>query len=247
MEITSVIGPILGIVSVIGTAMVKHVPLSNLWGLSALIIVGLGSAAAVLIAYPMKDVIWSFKAIGLYLNGPKSNVEGLISEVDRLSQLARKDGFLALEKEIDKLEEPMLAKGLRMLVDNTDPAVIQETLDAQIHLMYENEEIAAKFWEDIGAFSPTVGILGAVLGLMVVMNNLQNPDMIGPGIAAAFVATLYGVALANLWALPAGKKIKRMCHHQKVFREMACIGVMGIAQGVSPKVLVERLKGMHDH
>lgn len=247
MELTSIIGPILGAVAVIGTALIKGVPLGQLVGGSAAMIVGVGSLAAVLIGYPMKDFIYSLKAVGLFLKGPQTNADNLISEIERLAQLARKDGFLALEKEIDKLEEPMLQKGIRMLVDNTDPETIQEVLEGEIALLYEEEEIAAKFWEDMGAFAPTVGILGAVLGLMVVMNNLSNPDMIGPGIAAAFIATLYGVGLANLWALPAGKKIKRMCHHKKVFREMVAIGVMGIAQSHSPKILVERLRGMHGH
>lgn len=244
MELSSIIGPILGIVAVVGTAAAKGVPISSLWGVSALIIVGVGTVGAVVNSYPLKDVIFSLKSIGFYLKGPAHNADALIGDVERLAQMARKDGFLALEKEVEKLENPILQKGVRMLVDNTDPAVIQEVLDGEIALLYEEEEIAAKFWEDVGAFSPAVGIIGAVLGLMVVMQNLSNPDAIGPGIATAFIATIYGVALANLFAMPMGKKIKRMCHHQKMFREMAAIGVIGIAQSQSPKVLVERLRGM---
>lgn len=248
MELTSILGPVLAAVAVVGTALIKGVPLMSLVGGSAAMIVGVGSIAAVLIAYPMKDVIFSVKSLGLYLKGPQTHSDVVIGEIERLAQLARKDGFLALEKEIEKLEDPMLQKGIRMLVDNTDPETIQQVLEGEIMLMYEEEELAAKFWEDIGAFSPTVGIIGAVLGLMVVMQNLNNPDAIGPGIATAFVATIYGVAIANLFALPAGKKIKRMCHQKKVFREMVAVGVMGIAQSHSPKILVERLKGMaHDH
>lgn len=246
MEITSILGPLIGVGAVLGTALIKDVPLSSLYGTSAVIIVGAGTAGAMLVGYPMKDVIHSFKSLGLYLKGPGINADALINDVERLAQLARKDGFLALEKEVDNLQDHFLQKGVRMLVDNTDPLVIQDTLESEIALMYEEEEIAAKFWEDVGAFAPTVGIIGAVLGLMVVMQNLQNPDAIGPGIAAAFIATIYGVALANLFALPAGKKLKRMCHHKKTFREIATIGVLGIANGHSPKVLVERLRGMAD-
>jgi chemotaxis protein MotA len=244
MELTSIIGPILGIVAIFGTAMLKTLPLSSLWGGSALCIVGLGTIAAVLVAYPMKDVIFAVKSLGLFLKGPHSDTEGLVRDVERLAQLARKDGFLALEKEIDKLDDDFLRKGVRMLVDNVDPIIIQESLDSEIGLLYEEEEIAAKFWEDVGAFSPTVGIIGAVLGLMFVMQNLSNPDKIGPGIATAFIATIYGVAVANLFAIPVGKKIKRMCHHKKIHREIATTGVLGIAQSHSPKVLIERLQGM---
>jgi chemotaxis protein MotA len=172
------------------------------------------------------------------------DMEGTISTIERLAQLARKDGVLALEKEIEKIEDPFLKKGVEMVSMNTESSVIENTLYSEIDMLYEEEEIAAKFWEDMGAFAPTIGILGAVLGLMVVMLNLDNPAEIGPGIKTAFIATLYGVALANLFALPAGKKIKRMCHHKKVFRELIAVGILGIAQGTSPKVLVERLHGM---
>ena len=247
MEITSIVGPVLGIAAVLGTAAVKGLNPMALWGFSALLIVGGGTIAAMLTAYPMADVKHSVSSLKLFLNGPGHKADALIADVERLATLARKDGFLALEKEVEKLEDRILQKGIRMLVDNTDPAVIQEVLEGEIAMLYEEEELAAKFWEDVGAFSPTVGIIGAVLGLMVVMTNLSNPDAIGPGISTAFIATVYGVAIANLFGLPAGKKIKRFCHHVKVEREIAMIGVMGIATSVSPKVLVERMNGMAHH
>lgn len=244
MELSSIIGPILGTIAVVGTAIVKGLQVPMLWGGSAALIVGLGALAAVMTAYPLKDVIFSFKSLGLFLNGPKMDTEGTISTIERLAQLARKDGVLALEKEIDKLDDHFMKKGIEMVSMNTDAIVIENTLLSEIDMIYEEEEIAAKFWEDMGAFAPTIGIMGAVLGLMVVMLNLDNPPEIGPGIKTAFIATLYGVGLANLFALPAGKKIKRMCHHKKVYREMIAVGIVGIAQGTAPKVLVERLHGM---
>lgn len=244
MELSSIIGPILGLIAVIGTAIIKGLQVPMLWGGSAAMIVGMGSFAAVMTAYPLKDVIFSFKSLGLFLSGPKMDTEGTISTIERLAQMARKDGVLALEKEIDKLDDHFMKKGIEMVSMNTDAIVIENTLLAEIDMIYEEEEIAAKFWEDMGAFAPTIGIMGAVLGLMVVMLNLDNPPEIGPGIKTAFIATLYGVGLANLFALPCGKKIKRMCHHKKVYREMIAVGIVGIAQGTAPKVLVERLHGM---
>lgn len=244
MELTSLIGPLIGCVAVIGTALLKGLTIPALWGGSAFMIVFLGSFAAVTVAYPMKDLVFSLKSLGLFLNGPKLDVHGTITTIERLAQLARKDGVLALEKEIDKLDDEFMKKGIEMVSMNMEAIVIENSLYAEIDMMYEEEEIAAKFWEDMGAFAPTIGIMGAVLGLMVVMLNLDNPPAIGPGIKTAFIATLYGVGLANLFALPAGKKIKRMCHHKKVYRELIAVGVLGIAQGTSPKVLVERLNGM---
>ena len=246
MELSSIVGPVLGAVAVLGTAVVKGISIPSLFGVSAVMIIGLGSAGAVVTAYPMKDVVHSMKSLGLFISGPKANHEELIAEIERLSQMHKKDGSLALEKEIEGIQEPILKKGIQMIVDNIDGEVIHEALENEIEILFEEEEIAAKFWEDMGAFSPTVGIIGAVLGLMVVMNNLDNPDAIGPGIATAFIATIYGVALANLFALPAGKKIKRMCQQVKLYREMALVGVMGISHGLGAKVIVERLNGMSE-
>ena len=245
MEITSIIGPIMGITAVLVTAVLKGLTVGMLWGTTAFIIVGFGSLSAVLTAYPMADVKMSFKSLKMVLTGPQCDVEGAIANIERLAQLARKDGVLALEKEVDKLEDHFMKKGIEMVSMNIEAAVIENTLWGEIEMLYEDEEMAAKFWEDMGAFAPTIGIMGAVLGLMVVMLNLDNPPEIGPGIKTAFIATLYGVGLANLFALPAGKKIKRMCHHKKVFREIIATGVLGISQGTAPKLLVERLHGMH--
>lgn len=244
MELTSIIGPVLGVTAVLVTAVLKGLSISMLWAATAFVIVGFGSLAAVLTAYPLKDVKFSFKSLKLFLNGPKTDIEGVISSIERLAQLARKDGVLALEKELDKIEDHFMRKGIEMVSMNTEAAVIENTLYGEIDMLYEEEEIAAKFWEDMGAFAPTIGIMGAVLGLMVVMLNLDNPPEIGPGIKTAFIATLYGVGLANLFALPTGKKIKRMCHHQKIYREIIAVGIIGISQGTAPKVLVERLHGM---
>ena len=244
MEITSIIGPIMSLATIFLTAKLKHLELAALFTWAGSTIIGLGTMAALTVGYPLKDLIFSFKQLGLFLSGPAHNAEGLISEIEKLAQLARKDGFLALEKEIEKLEDPFLAKGVRMLVDNTEPDQIQEVLEGEIDLQFEEEEVACKFFEDMGAFSPTVGIIGAVLGLMMVMANLNDPDKIGPGIAAAFTATIWGVAVANLFALPVAKKLKRYANHNKSFREAAAIGVLGIAHSVAPRVLKERICGI---
>ncbi len=246
MEITSVVGPVLGIVTIFLTAHLKHLPPEALFTKAGVTIIGLGTASALIVAYSAKDIKHSIKSLSLFLKGPQVNGHSLVESIEKLAALARKDGFLALEKEIEKLEDPFLAKGVRMLVDNTEPQIIQEVLEAEIELKFEEEELAAKFWEDMGAFSPTVGIIGAVLGLMMVMANLDKPDQIGPGIQAAFTATVWGVAVANLFALPAGKKIKRMCQIVKLHREVAMVGVLGIAHSHAPKVLVERLRNMLD-
>jgi chemotaxis protein MotA len=244
VEITSVVGPVLGLVTIFITAAAKGLPPQALFTVAAVLIIGLGTISALVVGYTAKDIKFCIKSLGLFLKGPQLDGAALVEAIEKLAALARKDGFLALEKEIDKLEDPFLAKGVRMLVDNTEPHTIQEILEAEIELKFEEEELAAKFYEDMGAFAPTVGIIGAVLGLMAVMANLDKPDKIGPGIQAAFTATVWGVAVANLFALPAGKKLKRMCQIVKLHREVAMVGVLGIAHSHAPKVLVERLRNM---
>jgi chemotaxis protein MotA len=244
VEITSVVGPILGLVTVFLTAHLKHLPPQALFTAAGNTIIFLGTASTLIVGYTLKDIKFCLGSMKLYLKGPQVDGAALVEAVEKLAALARKDGFLALEKEIEKLEDPFLAKGVRMLVDNTEPHTIQEILESEIELKFEEEELAAKFFEDMGAFAPTVGIIGAVLGLMAVMANLDKPDQIGPGIQAAFTATVWGVAVANLFALPAGKKLKRMCQIVKLHREVAMIGVLGIAHSHAPKVLVERLRNM---
>ncbi len=244
MEITSVVGPILGTITIFLTAYFKHLPPSALFTKAGNTIIFLGTASVLLVAYTAKDIKFALKSLGTFLKGPQVDKQGLVDSIDRLAQLARKEGFLALEKEIEKLEDKFLAKGVRMLVDNTEPHTIQEVLESEIELKYEEDEVAVKFYEDMGAFSPTVGIIGAVLGLMAVMANLDKPDQIGPGIQAAFTATVWGVAVANLYSLPAAKKLKRFAQQTKLAREVACIGVLGIAHSHAPKVLKDRIMSM---
>ena len=244
MEITSLIGPILGVVAIVGTSIIKGLPPIALIGGSAMVIIGVGTLGAVVVGHPLKDIIFAFKSLGLYFKGPKLHVEETLLDIERLAQVARKDGVLALEKEVEKLDNEFLQKGIEMVAMNTEPTVIEDTLLNQIQLKFDEEEVGAKFWEDVGIFSPTVGIIGAVLGLMVVMLNLQNPEAIGPGIKTAFIATVYGVALANLFALPCSKKLKRMLNQKKNFREIIAAGIVGISQGTSPKILTERLRSM---
>ena len=136
-----------------------------------------------------------------------------------------------------------------LAVDGTDPNIIRETLETAQHVVHEEHEVCAKFWEDCGAIAPTIGILGAVLGLIHVMENLDKPEMIGPGIAVAFVATLYGVGSANILFIPFGKKLKRKAQLDGMARQMVIIGVEGILSGLNPKVIQEKLSIFtgHDH
>ena len=241
MDITSLIGPVFSLGFIITGLILEGGHLSSVMQMTAAIIVFGGAFGAMMVAYPLPDLIYAFKALGIWLKNPKSKPDEIIVQILDLAQTARKESILALEKKRDSISYPPLAKAIKLAVDGTDPAIIRETLETEQHFEHEEAEVAVKFWEDFGAFAPTVGILGAVLGLIHVMENLDKPDQIGPGIAIAFVATLYAVGAANLFFLPIGKKIKRKAGLDSHAREMVIIGVDGILSGLNPKVIEEKL------
>jgi len=241
MDITSLLGPFVAIGAILLGLFLEGGHLSSVIQMTAALIVFGGAFGSLMVAYPMGDLIYAFKSLGVWLKNPTTKPEEILATILDLAQTARKESILALEKKRDTISFPPLAKAIKLAVDGTDPAIIRETLETEQHVEHEEGEVAVKFWEDFGAIAPTIGILGAVLGLIHVMENLDKPEMIGPGIAVAFVATLYAVGAANIFFIPIGKKIKRKIGLESHAREMVIIGVDGILSGLNPKVIEEKL------
>lgn len=241
MDITSLVGPVVALGMIIGGMIMEGGHVSSIIQATAAIIVLGGAFGSILVAYPLPDVIGSFKALGVWLKNPTANPDDIMKDILDLAQTARKESILALEKKRDSIKFEPLAKAIKLAVDGTDPNIIRDTLETEAHVVFEEQEIGVKFWEDMGAITPTIGILGAVLGLIHVMENLSQPEKIGPGIAIAFVATLYGVGSANIFFIPMGKKIKRKAMLEGHARAMVVIGVEGILSGLNPKVIEEKL------
>jgi chemotaxis protein MotA len=186
--------------------------------------------------------------LGQFLKNPTANPAQIMAEILDCAQTARKESILALEKKREALSYEPLKMAIGLAVDGTAPEVIRDTLETAAHVVFEEAEVGVKFWEDFGAICPTIGILGAVLGLQHVMSVLDRPEMIGPGIAVAFVATLYGVGAANILGIPIGKKLKRKAIIDGHARAMVVIGVEGILTGMNPKVIEQKLAVfVHDH
>ncbi len=249
MEISSLIGPFIAVGMIIGGMIAKGathlIPEIMPWshgGIPSILIVVGGTAGALLVAYPMTDYVAALKGFMLYLKKPDANRDEIAAKIIELAQVARKESILALEKQKDSISFAPLRKAVKLAVDGTDPTVLQDTLETEAHFHMEEAEVAVKFWEDIGAIAPTIGILGAVIGLMNVMGKLDQPKEIGPGISVAFIATLYGVGIANIIGIPIGKKLKRnaILHHYAF--EMVIIGIDGILSGLNPKIIEEKLK-----
>jgi chemotaxis protein MotA len=174
---------------------------------------------------------------------PVLNPAPLISRVVRWSNIARKEGLLSLEGQVNMLADLFERRGLQMLVDGIEPERLRDLMEIEIEAYEAQLKLSAKVWEAAGGYSPTIGILGAVMGLIQVMENLSDPSKLGAGIAVAFVATIYGVGLANLVFLPISKKLLANISHLVVLRNMFLDGVIGIANGDNPRVIESRMEG----
>lgn len=241
MDLTSLLGPAVSLGMIIVGLILEGGHLSSVIQLTAALIVLGGAFGALMVAYPLPDLIFAIKEIGTFLKNPTANSDEILNDIIDLAQTARKESILALEKKRDAIQFQPLKQAVKLAVDGTDPNIIRDTLETARDVTLEEQEVAVKFWEDGGAIAPTIGILGAVLGLIHVMENLDQPEKIGPGIAVAFVATLYGVGSANIFFIPMGKKLKRKYILEGHAREMVIIGIEGILSGLNPAVIKEKL------
>lgn len=243
MDILSVIGIVLGLVAIIGGAVAKGAGLSSLWSAAAFIIVIVGTLAAILVQTPMRTFRRALQIFVWIVKPPEDPGRQLLTQIVNWSTRARKDGLLGLENDISKLSDPFLRKGLQMLVDGNEPDTLRKVLEIDLTSQEQTDLAAAKVFEGMGVYAPTLGIIGAVLGLMAVMQNLADPSKLGVGIAAAFTATIYGIASANLFFLPVAAKLKSVIRQRARTRELVIEGLIAIAEGENPRNLESRLQG----
>lgn len=208
---------------------------------AAFVIVGVGTVGAVLLQSGRRDFMRGVRMAKTVFMTRPDNSNLLEQQIVTWSTQARREGLLSLERYLQGVKDPFRAKGLRMLIDGIDPFKLKEILETDLDSYERHERLAIKVWDAAGGYAPTVGIIGAVLGLIHVMENLANPSQLGSGIAVAFVATIYGVGLANLVFLPIGNKLKSLLAHEVAQREMLIAAFFGIALGDNPRVIQERM------
>ena len=213
---------------------------------AAMIVFG-GTIGAVLVTYPLPVFIQGIKALSRLLTNPGPDPGAVRDEIIRYAQKARKDGIISLEKDVANASDPFLRRALMMAVDGVDSKTIQESLELELTQMEEHGELPAKVYESAGGYSPTIGILGAVLGLIHVMQNLSDVAKVGEGIAVAFVATIYGVGAANIFFLPAAGKLKLKHRQEMALREMMMYGTLALQEGQNPKIIEEKLSAYVPH
>ena len=243
MDILSIVGIVVALAAILGGNILEGGHTDSLIQMTAFVIVAGGTLGAVMLQTElavftrgMKMLIWIFLP-------PKIAGEEAVEKIVEWSNIARKEGLLGLEAITESEDDPFAKKGLQLLVDGSEPEVIRNILEVEVDVKEHHDNQACKVYEGFGGYSPTIGIIGAVMGLIHVMNNLADPSKLGPGIAVAFVATIYGVGLANLFFLPMANKLKGLVHHQTKFREMVIEGVIAIAEGENPRNIETKLQG----
>ncbi len=243
LDKTSVIGLLLGLGAIIFGQVLEGGHVSSLIQPTAFLIVVGGTIGAVMLQSPMPVFINGVRMFKWVFVPPPIAAEEIISRILNWSLIARREGLLALENQFAELRDPFHVKGLQLLVDGAEPGSLREVLAVQIESYEAQMRLAAKIWDSAGGYAPTIGILGAVMGLIHVMENLTDPSKLGAGIAVAFVATIYGVGLANLVFLPVAKKLLANVTHLVALREMYLDGLVGIANGDNPRVIEGRMRG----
>ena len=209
---------------------------------AAMIVFG-GTVGAVLIQFPLPVFLAAFKRLASVFFERKSQGANWVRELVEYAHKARREGIVSLDTELTKITEPFLKKSLMLAVDGTEPEELRKMMELEIANQGERDEQLPAVFESAGGFSPTVGIIGAVLGLIQVMQHLDQIDEVGRGIAVAFVATIYGVGAANLFFLPAAGKLKIRIREEQIVREMMLEGVVSIMEGMNPRMLETKLLG----
>jgi len=243
MDKISVLGLLIGVLAIVGGQLLEGGSIGSLSQPTALLIVVGGTLGAVMLQSPFATFKRGMRMVKWVWFPPVVNHQQLIQQVSNWSQVSRREGLLALEGMINQLKDDFAKKGLQLLVDGAEPERLREVLEVEINTFEDEMRLSAKIWDAAGGYSPTIGILGAVMGLIQVMENLSEPSKLGAGIAVAFVATIYGVGLANLVYLPMANKLKAHIARLVVQREMIVDGLIGIANGDNPRIIESRLKG----
>ncbi len=243
MDKISIFGLALGIATIVVGQVLEGGHVASLVQPTAMLIVFGGTLGAVMLQSPLPVFLAGMRMGAWVFYPPVVEPQKLIGDLGRWSQIARKEGLLALEGQINAVSDPFVRKGLQLLVDGSEPDRLREVLEVEISAYEAKLKLASKVWESAGGYSPTIGILGAVMGLIHVMENLTDPAKLGSGIAVAFVATIYGVGAANLIFLPVAKKLMAIIARLITLREMLVDGLVGIANGDNPRIVESRLRG----
>jgi chemotaxis protein MotA len=245
MDKLSLFGVLVAVVGILGGQFLEGGSINVLMQLAAFLIVFGGTIGAVMLHHPVNIFVMGVRMGGWVFVTPVIDMQRLGYQITAWGSVARKDGILALEAQLRNIDDPFVKKGLQLLVDGNSAEKIREILDIDMHSWETQRWQAARVWESAAGYAPTIGILGAVLGLVHVMQSLGEPAKLGAGIAVAFIATIYGVGSANLLFLPIAGKLKILIQRQVDMREMLIDGLCMIANAENPRFIENKLRGYY--
>lgn len=241
MDIASLMGIALALSGILGGMLMEGGSIGQITQPTAAIIVLCGTAGAVLLQFPMTIIFAAIRQVAKVFTVEASNAQVTLKQIVEFANKARRSGVVSLDEDLPRIAEPFMKQALMLAVDGMDPSSIRQIMHLELENGAEIEEKVAAVFEAAGGYSPTVGILGAVLGLIQVMQHLENINEVGRGIAVAFVATIYGVGLANLVYLPIAGKLKIKHREEQVVKEMVLEGIVSILEGMNPRMLELKL------
>lgn len=242
----TILGILLGLGGIIGGLLLERGTLSDIGqGTAALIVLG-GTSGAVLIGTPFHEVLAALSQLRLLLFDPGDDCAAILEQLIGFAAKARRNGIVSLEKDTESIEDPFLRKAINLAVDGAELTELRSMMELDIQVEHRRMLSRSHVFESAGGYAPTIGIIGAVLGLIQVMKNLANIEEVGRGIAVAFVATVYGVGAANLLFLPAASKLRAHAKRRMELMEMILEGVAGIVEGMNPKMIRRKLEGLAD-
>lgn len=241
MDKATVIGILVALGGIFAGLLLEGGRLSQILQPTAAMIVFGGTLGAILIQFPLAVAAHALRRLTHIFATPKSDPRQTVTDLVQYAQRARREGIVSLDRELSGITDPFLKKALMLAIDGTEPQELRKVMELELDNRTEREDKAPQVFESAGGFSPTIGIIGAVLGLIQVMQHLDKIDEVGRGIAVAFVATIYGVGAANLFFLPAAGKLRIRIREEQIVHEMTLEGVISILEGMNPRMLETKL------
>lgn len=243
MDKASVTGIIVAVAGIVGGLILEGGNLGQVLQPTAAMIVFGGTIGAVLLQFPLPTVLAAFRSLASVFLEQKRDGQAVVHEIAGYARQARRGGIISLDRKLENIGDPFLKKSLMLAIDGTEPHELRKMMALELQNREEQEEKIPMVFEAAGGFSPTIGIIGAVLGLIQVMQHLDNMNEVGRGIAVAFVATIYGVGAANIIFLPSAGKLRLHIRAEQIIREMMLEGVVSILEGLNPRMVETKLQG----
>lgn len=242
MDLATIIGFVLAWGAFFGSVVMEGGDLKAMINPSAMVLVFGGTIGASMMSFPLSAMISLPTIVKNAFVGKKEDLTHVIKTLVGFAERARREGLLALEDEAKNIDDPFLQKGIQLAIDGTDPELVREIMQTEIAFLSARHHTGANLFATMGGFAPTLGVIGTVAGLVHMLANLSDPGSMGPSIAAAFIATLYGVSSANLLFLPLSNKLKHASTEEVLAREMTMEGILAIQSGDNPRIVEEKLK-----